>query len=89
MDIGVKTRELLEILHNEGVNGVDFPDASLDGEQTEDYGLICDVFPNDFDTTYFDYDACREDFVALVRGHFGPDVEINFSGWDYVEVCRK
>ena len=91
MNIGEKMRELLRTLHEEGVGGVDFPDASLDGEQTEDYGLIRDLFPNDFGTSYFDYDACREDFVALVRGHFAsdPTVKVEIDGFNYVEAIRR
>jgi hypothetical protein len=88
--IGEKLRELLEELRDVGLNGVCFPDVQFDGEASADYGILCDLWPDDFGTSYFDYDACCEDFVARVKEVLDdPTVKVTIDGFNCVEAVRK
>lgn len=89
MNIADRMRELVAILHKEGVNDVKFPDAKPESEDGwhKNYAIIQDVYYDDFGwddgaRNYFDGAELISDLKQLTREHFADDlsVEVHFHG---------
>lgn len=78
IDIGKKMRELIDILRQQGLNGVDIPGVRSECEDkwSPHYAIVCNLYWDYDDKPYFNEDQFKQDLQEMVKKHFAePDVE--------------